>query len=217
MPHVWAVTTVLHKKTVKFPTNFLHYLNNKMNKNFFLVFIITSLLCFNVQASTLYGLTPFGSAVGYDTTTGEQVGSIVGNGQFQYNGGIAFDNKGNLWGLNVYTGSAIGYDITTGERVGSIVGNGQFYPKGSIAFDNAGNLWGLNSFGSAFGFNPITGLQVSSGLGIYGSFQIGGKTGSGSIAFAPSLTAVPLPASLWLFISGIALIIGKNNKYKATL
>ncbi len=123
------------------------------------------------KKGNLYGTTALGGTYGYgvvfELTSGgkEKVlysfGSQSGDGHYPY-AGLVLDKNGNLYGTTIYGGAngfGAVFELTSGgvEKVlysfqGSPDG---YYPTAGLVFDKSGNLYGTTELGGAFGDGTV--------------------------------------------------------------
>ena len=105
-----------------------------------------------------------------------------------------------------YKISALFYDSGTTGAAGfsSLI---QLFEDGSLIEDISNNPMGAMTLQGTFQAGKI--YQLISGVAVYGDtgyYQV--SSGSGAGSFSTSLTLVPLPATLWLFASGLLGLVG---------
>ncbi|MGC4098274.1 MAG: hypothetical protein QM706_14260 [Nitrospira sp.] len=130
--------------------------------------------------------------------------------------GLDFSPTGILYGTTVGTGSGGGLvTINTTTWQASRVSLLPDFPWAmqSIAFDNDGTLWGISSSmgdpsgsGRIYTIDPVSGIAtLKFGLGLSNDFR--------AIEFLPA--AVPVPAAVWLFGSGLVGLVGLARRGKS--
>src|SRR5712692_7892243 len=123
------------------------------------------------KSGNLYGTTVYGGTIGYGTvfkltSAGKEkvlysFGSQSGDGHYPY-AGLVLDKNGNLYGTTVYGGAngfGAVFELNSGgvEKVlysfqGSPDG---YYPTAGLVFDKSGNLYGTTELGGAFGDGTV--------------------------------------------------------------
>ena len=147
-----------------------------------------------------------------DTATGSltEIGSLSGAAANNVVG-LAFDSAGNLFGIDNVLDKLLSIDKTSGVTTEV---TGTAFPSiaaTSLAFDAGGNLFTVDTFppDELWTINPATGSLISS---VPLTFSGTGSTITGieGIAFAP----IPIPASAWLFGSGLLGLISILRRKK---
>src|SRR5262249_35006636 len=123
---------------------------------------------------------------------------------------LDFSPTGVLYGANIARKGLVTIDTTTWQATQVSTPTG-FPTLQGIAFAPDGTLWGIgNSEGDISGsgriytIDPITGIAtLKFGLGLSNDFR--------AIEFLP-VAAVPVPAAVWLFGSGIIGLVGMARR-----
>jgi hypothetical protein len=109
--------------------------------------------------------------------------------------GIAVDPQGRVYGIN-HSGGYTVYDPATNTSLAN--NTVSFYYEGGIAVDPQGRVYGINRSGGYTVYDPATNTSLANNSVSFFS--------QGGIA----VSAVPLPASVWLFGSGLLGVARKK-------
>lgn len=151
----------------------------------------------------------------YTIALDTQTPALVGNTGFTGLQGLAFDDKGNLYGWDVGTSGAglitLNASTGTGSDVNPLIGEENTDIQG-LGFGLDGTLYGVRN--QLFTINPATGVPASIGSGGYSDFRGIEAIGAPRQLPGPVTSVIPEPASAGLLGFGFLAAAGLLRRRK---
>ncbi len=161
---------------------------------------INNMNALTFNGSTLYG-AGYGSGNLYTINTSSGSATSLGTGSYASAGDLAFDAGGSLY-LAANTSpndTLVELDPTNGSS--TLIGGMGIDNSYGLAFVDS-VMYGVSSAGGLYIVNTNTGATTS----------IGPITGISGAIYGATVSAIPVPATVWLFASGLLGLIGFSRK-----
>jgi len=155
-------------------------------------------LTFN--GSVLYG-AGYGNGNLYTINTSTGSATSLGSGSYVSAGDLAFDATGSLYLAADTSPNDTLVEVNPTNGSSTLVGGIGINNSYGLAFVDS-VMYGVSSAGGLYTINTTTGAATS----------IGPITGITGAIYGATVSAVPVPAAVWLFASGLVGLIGFSRK-----